>query len=73
MILAWILNAVSLFAMTAGSLLFFLSLWQTPRSADDEKTPEQKLGYIRRRRTIAIGGTLLSLWFLMQYLALLIA
>ena len=70
MILTWILNAVSLFAMTAGSLLFFLSLWQAPRFADDGRTPERRRPDMKRRRTLAVVGGLLSLWFLIQYLGL---
>ena len=66
--LIWILNAVSLFAMTAGSLLFFASLWEAPRFADDGRTPERRRSHMRRRRTLAIAGGVLSLWFLIQYL-----
>ena len=72
MIVTWILNAVSLFAMTAGSLLFFLTLWEAPRFADDGRMPERRLSDMKRRRTLAIVGGVLSLWFLIQYLALIV-
>ncbi|MHB8668758.1 MAG: hypothetical protein ACYC7B_14725, partial [Burkholderiales bacterium] len=70
--LAWILNVVSLFAMTAGSLLFFAGLWEAPRYADDGRTPERRRSHIKSRRTLAIVGGVLSLWFLIQYLGLIL-
>ena len=69
MTFTWILNTASLFAMTAGSLLFFLSLWQHPRSGDDELATEQeRRDRQKHRRLYASGGGVLSLWFVMQYL-----
>ena len=72
MTFTWILNAVSLFAMTAGSLLFFLGLWESPRSTDDILTAEEQLANRKHRRLLAVGGGALSLWFSMQYLALIL-
>ena len=69
MMFNWILNTASLFVMTAGSLLFFLSLWNAPRSAFDELATEQERNARQKhRRLLAIGGGVLSLWFVMQYL-----
>lgn len=69
MTFAWVLNTASLFAMAAGSLLFFLSLWQPPRAADDElATEEERRDRQKHIRLYAIGGGVLSLWFVMQYL-----
>jgi len=70
--LTWVLNAVSLFAMAAGSLLFFAGLWEAPRFADDGRTPERRRSHMKRRRTLAITGGVLSLWFLIQYLGLIL-
>jgi hypothetical protein len=72
LILTWILNAVSLFAMTAGSLLFFLNLWKAPRLDDDGRMPERRRSDKKRRRALAIVGGVLSLWFVIQYLALIL-
>lgn len=69
----WVLNTVSLFSMTSGALLFFLGLWETPRAADDRLAPEQRRNHLRRRRLLAVGGGLLSLWFVIQYLWVIIA
>jgi hypothetical protein len=67
--IAWVLNTASLFAMAAGSLLFFLGLWEAPRSTDENIPPEKMRANLRSRRLLALGGGLLSLWFLMQYLS----
>ena len=73
MTLTWILNMVSLFAMTVGSLLFFLSLWQSPDSADDELATEpERQARQKYRRLCAVGGGVLSLWFVMQYLGVIL-
>lgn len=73
MTFTWILNTASLFVMTAGSLLFFLSLWEPPRSADDElATEEERRDRQKHRRLYAIGGGVLSLWFVMQYLGVIL-
>lgn len=69
----WILTTASLFAMSAGSLLFFLGLWEMPRATDDDLPPAQKNAHLRRRRLLAVGGGLMSLWFLVQYLWVILA
>jgi hypothetical protein len=72
MTFAWILNTASLFAMTAGSLLFFLGLWESPRAHEDKISPKELIAVLRRRRLLALGGGLLSLWFVVQYLSVII-
>jgi hypothetical protein len=67
MTFTWILNAVSLFAMTVGSILFFYSLWESPRSTERLMTAEEQKAHLKQRRLVAIGGVALSLWFVSQY------
>ena len=68
MTFTWILSTASLFAMAVGSLLFFLGLWEAPGVNEDKMPPKELIAVLRRRRLLALGGGLLSLWFVMQYL-----
>ena len=67
MTFTWMLNALSLFTMATGSILFFYSLWQTPRASERLMTVEEQHAHMKQRRLVAIGGGLLSLWFVAQY------
>lgn len=68
----WVVNAVGLFATTAGALLMFLYLWQSPSLADDAQGPEIKRAYEKHRRLVVLGVGLLALSFVIQYVGVLI-
>jgi hypothetical protein len=63
---------LSLFATTAGALLVFLYLYNTPPSADAWQTPEGKAAYPKYRRMLIISVGLLASWLLIQYLAIIL-
>lgn len=69
---AWILGSVSLFTTTAGALLIFLYLCNTPSSAEGWQSPEGKVAYPKYRRMLIISVGLLAAWLLVQYLALIL-
>lgn len=69
---AWVINAVGLFATTAGALLMFLYLWQSPSLADDATAPDVKRAYEKHRRLVMVGVGLLALSFVIQYIGVLI-
>ena len=73
MTLAWLLNTAGLFATTVGTLLIFLYLLKTPRSAEDLHTPEGQRAYAKQRRLLVVGVGLLAVWLVIQYLAILMA
>lgn len=72
MTIAWMLNSLSLLVTTIGTLLIFLYLYRAPRFADQWLSPQGKLAYEKHRRTLMVAVGLLSLWFLMQYLAVIL-
>ena len=69
---AWILGSVSLFATTAGTLLIFLYLCNTPSSAEAWQSPEGKIAYPKYRRGLIISVGLLAAWLLVQNLAVIL-
>jgi hypothetical protein len=69
---AWILNSVSLFATTVGTLLIFLYLSQAPRMVGDGLPAEVKQACEKHRRLLKISVGLLAAWLLVQYLAVIL-
>ena len=72
MTIAWALNAFGHYVTTVGVLLIFLYLWATPRFAEDFKTPDIKLAYIKHQRSLLIAVGLLAAWLVVQYLAIIV-
>jgi len=64
---AWIMNAVGLFLTTVGVLLVFLYLYRTPRLAQETPAPAGK-GAAGNRNLLIIAVGLLSIWFVIQCL-----
>ena len=69
---AWIINAVGLFLTTVGALLLFLYLWKTPRLAEELPSPGGKSAYEKNRNLLILAVGLLSIWFLIQCLAIIL-
>lgn len=72
MVTVWVLNAAGLFLTTAGALLIFLYLWQSPRFAEEWLTPQGKVAYTKHRRLLVLGVGLLAAWLMLQYLAIIL-
>ena len=71
MTMSWVLNAVGLFAVTAGALLIFLSLRSTPKFVAELQTDEAKRAYEKHRRLSIIAMGLIAAWLVVQYVGLL--
>ena len=69
---AWLLNEVGLLATTVGALLIFMYLLSPPRFADGLQTSEAKRAYAKHQRLLTTSVGLLSLWLVMQDLAVII-
>ena len=65
---AWLLNTIGLFVTTIGGLLMFMVLYSLP-PFPQETSPEARKAYEKRRRLVVIGIGLLSLWLVMQCIA----
>lgn len=72
MTIAWSLNAIGLFATTVGALLLFLHVLAGRRFADDLPTPETKHAYAVQHRRLVIAVGLLSLWLVIQDVAVIL-
>ena len=68
----WLLNSIGLFLTTVGALLTFLYLRESPRFAEDFKTPEMRRAYERHQSLIKLAVGLLAAWFVIQYLAVIL-
>ena len=68
-----LLELVGLFVTATGVLLVFAYLWQSPRFAKQWLTPEGQKAFIRHQRLLTIAVGLLALWFLLQYLGVILA
>jgi uncharacterized membrane protein len=68
----WIMNAVGLFLTTVGALLIFLYLWRAPRLADEFLSEQARSAYSRNRNLLIVAVGLLSVWFLVQCLAVIL-
>ena len=71
MTISWVLNAVGLFAVTAGALLMFLSFRRAPRFVAELQTEEAKRAYEKHRRLSIIAMGLIAAWLVIQYVGLL--
>jgi len=69
---SWILGTASLYATTFGALLIFVYLSNLPRSADAWQTPEGKVAYAKQRRMLLAAVGLLSVWLVIQVLAIIL-
>ncbi len=68
----WILNTAGLLAITVGTLLILLYLWESPRFAEDWLSPDGKRAYAKHRRLLIISVGLLAAWLLVEYLAVIL-
>lgn len=66
---SWVLNAIGLFAVTAGALLMFLSL-RDPKFVAEFTTPEAKRAYEKHRRLSIVAIGLIAAWLVVQYVGL---
>jgi len=69
---AWIINAVGLFLTTVGALLIFLYLYKSPRLAKQSPAPAGNGGYAKNRGLLIVAVGLLSIWFVIQCLAVIL-
>jgi hypothetical protein len=68
-----ILNMVGMFFTTAGALLIFLYLVETPKFAKEWLSPEGQKAFARHRRLLVLGVGLLVAWIVMQYVELILS
>ena len=68
----WMLNAAGLFLTTAGVLLMYLHLRQTPGLSDAATVTEVRRAYEKDRRLLLIGVGLVAAWCVVHYLGVLI-
>jgi hypothetical protein len=71
MTIPWVLNAVGLFAVTAGALLMFLSLRNAPKFVHELSSDEAKRAYEKHRRLTIVAVGLIAAWLVVQYIGLL--
>ncbi len=69
---AWIINAVGLFVTTVGALLLFLYLWKMPRLVEESPAPAGRGAYAKNRNLLILAVGLLSIWFVIQCLAIIL-
>ena len=69
----WILNTIGLLATTVGALIVFLHLHRTSRAADGGPYPAACAPLQKDRRLLMITMGLMSAWFVVQYIALILA
>lgn len=68
----WVLNAIGLFAVTAGALLMFLSFRNAPKFVAELSSQEAKAAYEKHRRLSIVAMGLLSAWLVVQYVGLIL-
>jgi len=72
MTIAWLLNAIGLYATTVGALLILAHLLSSPHGDDDSQTSEAKRAVAMDRRKLALAVGLLCLWLVIQDVAVLL-
>jgi len=68
---SWIMNAVGLLTITVGALMLFLHLHRAARRAETGATIESS-SVSKERRLMKLTVGLLSAWFVIHYLALIL-
>jgi hypothetical protein len=68
----WVLNTVGLLATTTGALIVFLHLHRTARASDNLPSPEGAAASAKDRRLLVITMGLMAVWFVIQYVALIL-
>jgi len=68
-----IANIIGMFCTTAGALLIFLYMLQTPQFAKTWLTPEGQKAFSRHQRLLLVGVGLLVAWIVLQYLELILS
>ena len=68
---AWAIKAVGLLLTTVGALLVFLHIHRTPPMHTLD-TPEGRTAFMRHQRGVVVAVGLLSLWILLEALALIL-
>jgi hypothetical protein len=69
----WILETVGLLVTTIGSLIAFLHLHRTSREMAMARIPAECAPLVKDRRLLMITMGLMSGWFVIQYIGLLIS
>ena len=69
---AWVLQAVRLLVTTIGALFVFLHLHRTSKQLEGKDLPPECAALARDRRLLTIVMGLMSGWFLIQYIGLLL-
>ena len=69
----WILETVGLLVTTIGALFAFLHLHRTSREMASTTIPAECAPLVRDRRLLMITMGLMSGWFVIQYIGLLIS
>jgi hypothetical protein len=67
----WVLNAAGLLAITVGALMVFLHLHRASRASASGATVEAS-SVTRERKLMRITLGLMSAWFVIEYLALIV-
>ena len=74
---SWFMNAIGLLATTIGVLVIFLHLQRTSSEAaklkEREGVPADYAALLRERSLLRIAVGLIAAWFVIHYLALLLA
>ena len=68
---AWVLQAVGLLVTTIGALIVFLHLHRSAKQLQGQDLPPECAALARDRRLLMIVMGLMSGWFLIQYVGLL--
>jgi hypothetical protein len=68
----WVLQTVGLLVTTIGALFTFLHLHRTSREMEAAALPPQCAALLRDRKLLMITVGLMSGWFLIQYVGLLL-
>ncbi len=69
----WILETVGLLVTTIGALVAFLHMHRTSREMGSTSVPAECAPLVRDRRLLMITMGLMSGWFVIQYIGLLIS
>jgi len=70
---SWLLNAIGLFATTVGALLLLMHLMSPPRFTNELQTAEAKKAYALYHRRVVVAVGLLSLWLVLQDIAVILS
>ncbi len=69
---AWILETVGLLVTTVGALIAFLHMHRTSRAMSNVAIPPEFAPLVRDRRLLMITMALMSGWFVIQYVGLIL-